>query len=183
MDFSHEVGTIDWETVVVSTTTAFIAALVASLTAIRIARRQRRHDLEDRWAEIRADMLQQPLPGALEALRAQAAAGERSLAAARRQVESVARAASGLPNPERRKYVTPLARSVAELEALDRELASMPATGAHDTETDGAIEELDADYAEALAKLVEDLDRLDEHLQESSSAGQRRFRWIPRLRR
>ncbi|MGI9614437.1 MAG: hypothetical protein ACR2QO_16120 [Acidimicrobiales bacterium] len=178
MDITIDLGNVDWETVIVSGTTAFMAALVASVTAMRLSKRQRRHDLEDRWAEIRAEILQEPLPGVLDQLRTHLAGGVRAVDDARRQIESVARSASGLPVAERRRYVAPLTRGVTELEALDHELESASAA-AHGAASSAQVEQYEADYAETLGQLVTDLGRFDEHLQATAAAGRRRSRWLP----
>jgi hypothetical protein len=66
VDFTIDLSEVSWETVFISGLTAFIASLFASVTATTIHRRQRRHDLEDRWADIRADVVRHPMPQALD---------------------------------------------------------------------------------------------------------------------
>ena len=104
---------------------------------------------------------------------------------ARRQVDSVARASSGLPIGEQRKYTTPFRRRVAEIVELGQELGSASVEAASHR---GAVSELDAEQQDGIAlreeelvatlrALVEDLQSFDEHLQGRSATGQRR-RWF-----
>lgn len=193
MDFSIDLGNVSWETVIVSGATAFIAALVASVTAMRVYKRQRRHDLEDRWAEIRAEIIQGPLPDALETLRAHVPADatapswdrKAAVADAQRQIDSVGRASSGLPAGERKKYITPLRRRVAKMVTLDHELESANAASPHDSvakpELDAtqwdAITRLEGDLVATFQVLVDGLESFDEHLQTKAATGQG-LRWF-----
>ena len=97
-------------------------------------------------------------------------------------MDAVARASSGLPVGERRKYIAPLRRRVTEIDRLEEELRTARAStevvselGAEEPEPAATREQ---DLVETLERLLGDLERYDEHLQGRSATveGRRRFR-------
>jgi len=178
VDFNIDLSGVNWETVFVSGLTAFVASLFASLTATRIYRRQRRHDLEDRWADIRAELVRHPMPEALASLKLQLATtgdatadtGEQTVALARGQVESVSRAAAGLPAGERKKYIAPIERSLNRMEDADA------------PPTDGD-EQAPTPLDEQLRELVHRLETFDDHLRVKATTSGGRRSWLGIIRR